>query len=442
MQAINSKNPFAYLGVEPYVTPDFKQDTRDPTSLDRKNFYLGQLWLNSVNKKVFMLTGISGNIATWSYLVNGGILINSYVTDSGTVAPSSYALNMVGDSFFVSTTGSGNNVSLSMIARGDDGQLLIGSTAGSASWANLSSSGNTVSIQNSGNAINIEDAGPFVAAISGDSGTAYQSGNNILIEGGSYMTTAAAAATVTINLDSNITVSDTLSLTALNTEGVLQTDAGGVASSDNGTSGQLLIGGGTAPNWANLASSDASISINDGANSINLSVPSYLPVDYSFTGFSVRTSGSNQNSVTGAGTEYVVQFNSELFDVTDVFTDGTTFTASESGKYYLHFTAQINLVSLAQEWRPSIKVGNFYYFGLTTPGLRRCSGYGSSTTTIIENFVTSHVFCLVSMTAGQTATALVQASGSGSDVADVWVDWSADDSVIPLFFKGYLVNNI
>ncbi len=52
--------------------------------------------------------------------------------------------------------------------------------------------------------------------------------------------------------------------------GVMQTDATGVVSSSNGTNGQLLIGGGAAPVWANLTSSGGSVTITNGANSINL----------------------------------------------------------------------------------------------------------------------------------------------------------------------------
>lgn len=54
------------------------------------------------------------------------------------------------------------------------------------------------------------------------------------------------------------------------TAGVMQTNATGVVSSSNGTNGQLLIGGGAAPVWANLTSSGGSVTITNGANSINL----------------------------------------------------------------------------------------------------------------------------------------------------------------------------
>jgi len=58
MREIDSHNPFAYLGVEPYATPDFRKETRDPTSADRKNMYVGQFWLNTSNNNS-LSTGVS-----------------------------------------------------------------------------------------------------------------------------------------------------------------------------------------------------------------------------------------------------------------------------------------------------------------------------------------------------------------------------------------------
>ncbi len=54
------------------------------------------------------------------------------------------------------------------------------------------------------------------------------------------------------------------------TTGVMQTNSTGIVSSSNGTSGQLLIGGGSAPVWANLTSSGGSVTITNGANTINV----------------------------------------------------------------------------------------------------------------------------------------------------------------------------
>jgi len=54
------------------------------------------------------------------------------------------------------------------------------------------------------------------------------------------------------------------------TSGVVQIDSTGLMGSSNGANGYLLIGGGTAPTWASLGSSDGSITIAKTANAINL----------------------------------------------------------------------------------------------------------------------------------------------------------------------------
>lgn len=54
------------------------------------------------------------------------------------------------------------------------------------------------------------------------------------------------------------------------TAGVMQTNATGNVSSSNGANGQVLVGGGAAPAWANLTSTGGSVTITNGANTINL----------------------------------------------------------------------------------------------------------------------------------------------------------------------------
>lgn len=46
---------------------------------------------------------------------------------------------------------------------------------------------------------------------------------------------------------------------------------------DNGTGGQVLIGGGTEPTWQSITSSDNSVIITEGPNSIDLSIPTAPP---------------------------------------------------------------------------------------------------------------------------------------------------------------------
>jgi len=56
------------------------------------------------------------------------------------------------------------------------------------------------------------------------------------------------------------------------TAGVVQSSSAGLLSSSNGSNGQILIGGGSAPAWANITSSSSTITVTSGANTINLEV--------------------------------------------------------------------------------------------------------------------------------------------------------------------------
>lgn len=54
--------------------------------------------------------------------------------------------------------------------------------------------------------------------------------------------------------------------------GVVQSSSTGVLSSSTGTNGQLLVGGGAAPAWANITSSGGTVTVTNGSNTIDLSV--------------------------------------------------------------------------------------------------------------------------------------------------------------------------
>lgn len=75
---------------------------------------------------------------------------------------------------------------------------------------------------------------------------------------------------VVIALQNDINIPGTVHISSLMVPGVLQTDATGLLITSNGTNGQVMIGGGGAPVWRNLTSSDLSITITNGANSIDL----------------------------------------------------------------------------------------------------------------------------------------------------------------------------
>lgn len=223
--------------------------------------------------------------------------------------PGTLTLSSMGEGFVRSSAAG----VFSSLPDGTDGEILISSTAGSPIWTRLTSSDASVVITNGHSTIDLRSVGGgggTVTSFDTDAGSATPALGVVTVAGGTNINTSGAGSTVTINLDNSISVSGTITagtgitsttgdivasagaITA-NTSvtagvgltvsagaitftplgaGVVQTDAAGVVSSSNGTNGQLIIGGGAAPAWATVTSSDASITITGGVNTLDLKI--------------------------------------------------------------------------------------------------------------------------------------------------------------------------
>lgn len=262
-------HPLSYMGVRPTTPAQLKEARIDPKTAFFK-FPIGTQWINTLTDDVWILTNVVGEIATWTQMT-GGELTN--VTDAGNATAVGDEIDILG-SGPLSTSGAGNTVTLGFTA-GTDGQLIIADTGGIPAWANLTSTGGTVTITNTANGINLEAAG--VAAVTSfetDAGTATPIAGVIEILGGLNLDTSAATNVITIDM-----INDPVfpSLGA----GFIESSAGGVLSNSEGTNGQLIIGATGAPGaWANLTSSGGTITITEGANTLNVESLSGLGAPY------------------------------------------------------------------------------------------------------------------------------------------------------------------
>jgi hypothetical protein len=110
-----------------------------------------------------------------------------------------------------------------------------------------------------------DSAGDTVVA----NGSGPYEGEISLIGGDNITTNVTGANEITVNLDPIIDIVS-LRISTL-PAGVMQTSAGGVVTSNNGASGELLIAGGAAaPAWSYLESALGTMVIRDTANHINL----------------------------------------------------------------------------------------------------------------------------------------------------------------------------
>lgn len=262
-------HPLSYMGVRPTTPAQLKEARIDPKTAFFK-FPIGTQWINTLTDNIWILTNVVGEIATWTQMT-GGELTN--VTDAGNATAVGDEIDILG-SGPLSTSGAGNTVTLGFTA-GTDGQLIIADTGGIPAWANLTSTGGTVTITNTANGINLEAAG--VAAVTSfdtDAGTATPIAGVIEVLGGLNLDTSAATNVITIDM-----INDPVfpSLGA----GFIESSAGGVLSNSEGTNGQLIIGATGAPGaWANLTSSGGTITITEGANTLNVESLSGLGAPY------------------------------------------------------------------------------------------------------------------------------------------------------------------
>jgi len=236
-------NPLAYMGVEPTAPPQLVVQPFPPTPADVQNNNIGTLWIVT-GSQVWMLVSLVGNIATWVQIYPSLGAAATFPTDAGIAVPVADVLNVLGGTN-INTAGAGNTLTINLndsivvddfeatgnavifsglgasgvlqidgggnasASKGDDGEVLIGSTAGAPAWANITSIDTTVTITNGPNTIDLSAAGMAgIVTLDGDVGSA--TGATVTIAGGSNINTSAAAATVTVNLDDTVSISGSM----------------------------------------------------------------------------------------------------------------------------------------------------------------------------------------------------------------------------------------
>ena len=195
---LDGNNPLAYMGVKAPTPPNFVKVKRAPTAHDYSLYNLGDLWLDTSTLDVYMLVNKSNHTATWTLLgaswgsgLDGQVIIGAtgalpvwayltspmgsivftagpntlgldlngniatkYTTNGGAASPLAGTLNILGTGN-IQTSGAGNTVSITMTG-GNDGQVLIGSTAGASIWNNITSTDGSITIANTANHIDLK----------------------------------------------------------------------------------------------------------------------------------------------------------------------------------------------------------------------------------------------------------------------------------------------
>lgn len=231
--------------------------------------------LNIVGGPHVQTTG-AGNTITISPL---GSVAVSIPTDAGVATPAGGILNVFGgnnitttgvaDTVTIDVTGTTNNAlqrgnatgSLTSLALGTDGQVVIGATGGAPAFADLTSVGGTILFTPGANTLNLEAAGPgFLTDIVCDVGNAAPVGGILNVLGGDNITTTGDTVdTITVAVSGTTQYAPQMG----NAAGSL--DDIGVM-----TDGELIIGQtGLAP-VVNTLTAGTGISITNGPGTITI----------------------------------------------------------------------------------------------------------------------------------------------------------------------------
>lgn len=205
-QRLNGLNPLSYIGVDSYQPTDFLSRSRNPTTSDGNNFYLGTWWLNTASKDLFYLAALTSGLATWiSVSSMAGSTLSITGNSGGAVSPDGGGnINVVGDGVTVNVAGNPGTNTLTVSASGAN---LIGSLTGNSGGAVFSTAGNT-NIVGSGSITVVGNPGTSTLTVTPgasiptsfhtQAGTATPAAGVLTINGANGLSTSGAGSTVTI----------------------------------------------------------------------------------------------------------------------------------------------------------------------------------------------------------------------------------------------------
>jgi hypothetical protein len=341
----------AYRGTRAFQPPNYEfNDVRTPDFRDWANYALGDLWFypyvdNSTGTAIDTAelwwlaskagdSNSRGSKGLWLKLAGGFGNVVAIDTDNGLANPSNGIINLfahplAGGTVEFSVVPSGINTINFSVTDGS-ANIAIGALSGygisgsantilgySCGVSLTSGQLNTIVGFNSGFSLITSTNNTILGAFSGNNYQTNESGNillgsavfgttgesNVLRIGAGTGTNAAIG-----NLNKAI-IAGIYNRPIGLTSGVVLCDNTDVLGSSNGANGQVLIGGDTGPEWANITSTGGTITITNGPNTINIdtagSIADSYPTD---SGTAVPAAGvlnvlgtANEIATSGAG---------------------------------------------------------------------------------------------------------------------------------------------
>jgi hypothetical protein len=263
--------------------------------------FLGTLWIDPTDQSAWVLVAILANQAQWIPVgVINDLGIDGVVVTNNAGVPSSVNGTTQWQVLFANP---GASPAFGSILPGTG--ITFDETVANQITINATNAGTITAVNGTVNQIDVNTV----------AGVATVSLDPVVIAPGSVRATTALRGN-TLTVDSQ-------------TNGVLTTNGTGVVAASNGTNGQVLIGGGTAPAW-NTLTAGSNITITNTANGIAIAAFA-TATNY---GFSAHQS-ANVDNATGDWTAYNIIF--DTIDYTDGGYDNTTgiYTAPVAGRYLL-----------------------------------------------------------------------------------------------------------
>ena len=243
-----------------------------------------------------------------------------------------------------------------------NGEIWIGSGTGNPAPATITA-GTGVTITNAANSITIDASASTPLSFPTDAGTATPAANALNVTGGTGISTTGAGSTVTINLDTPVSVSlGGTGATTLTDGGILLgSGTAAITATAQPTNGQLLIGStGVDPVLANLTSTGSTVTITNGAGTINLETGTAVPTSFTCdSGSAVPSSGvltvagAGGISTSGAGsTVTITNLGAQTISITALDNTDTPYTVLTTD-YYLSCDMSAGVLSVKLPDAPS-----------------------------------------------------------------------------------------
>lgn len=256
------------------------EDTRDPTSADFRNFFIGTIWVNFLASRVWFMVDRTATSGTWVQGASSGTGILTITGDvGGAVGPDGANNINLFSGTNVTVTGNAGTNTLTITLDGAVAQQFnedVGTATPAAGILNIVG-GMGVSTTGAGSTVTINAAASVPLTFTEDAGTATPALNNLNVLGTGGITTSGAGSTITITTDGTIATTYTAdSGTASPSAGNLNVlGAGSTTTSAAGSTVTITsTGGGVA--WSEITVVGPTSMVNDHGYITNNALPVQL----------------------------------------------------------------------------------------------------------------------------------------------------------------------